>query len=136
MSATVTSATTRLPPLLRAAAAALRNCAGAPSVCAGASALRNCAGAPNICAGASKVCAALYATKAGNKTKKKKAAKSKSPSSAMAPVRVLNVAEKNDAAKNIAALLSNGNSVRVRISAFGCSCLVVPLTLVLTCVKR
>ncbi len=117
MSVTVTSATTRLLPLLlRAASAALRNCAGAPNICAGA--LRNCAGAPNICAGAPNVCAALYATKAGNKTKKK-ATKSESPSSVMAPVRVLNVAEKNDAAKNIAALLSNGNSVRVRISAFG-----------------
>ena len=109
MPATVTSATTRLLPLLRAAAA-LRSCAGAPNVCAGA--LRNCVSAPNVCA-------ALYATKAGNKTKKK-AAKSES-SSAMAPVRVLNVAEKNDAAKNIAALLSNGNSVRVRISVSRCS---------------
>ncbi len=118
---TVTSATTRLLPLLRAVGAA------APNVCAGA--LRNCVGAPNVCA-------ALFATKAGNKTKKKAAKSESSSSSAMAPVRVLNVAEKNDAAKNIAALLSNGNSVRVRISAFGCSCLVVPLTLVLTCVKR
>ena len=107
---TVTSATTRLPPLLRVASAALRNCAGAPKVCAGA--LRNCVGAPNVYA-------ALFATKAGNKTKKKAAKSSSSSSSAMAPVRVLNVAEKNDAAKNIAALLSNGNSVRVRISAFG-----------------
>ncbi len=31
-------------------------------------------------------------------------------------IKVLNVAEKNDAAKNIAALLSNGNSLRVNIS--------------------
>ena len=34
-------------------------------------------------------------------------------SSSAMPIRVLNVAEKNDAAKNIAALLSNGNSTRV-----------------------
>lgn len=31
------------------------------------------------------------------------------------PIRVLNVAEKNDAAKNIAQLLSGGNSQRVSI---------------------
>jgi hypothetical protein len=33
----------------------------------------------------------------------------------MSRIKVLNVAEKNDAAKNIAALLSNGNANRVRM---------------------